>query len=268
VEKKQHKVIILGDSHTRGCAAKVKHLLNNDFEVLRFVNPGSGMKFIKDTARVKLQELTKKDVVVLLGDSNDIARNNSIAGMKHLLEFVINANHTNVILMSTPHRCDLIRNSCDTNEVEVFNSKLCKRLQRFGKVEMTDVVSERNFYTKHGQHLNSEGKESMAKKTATIVECLLNRKVEPVIGKWYTEEKTDNQEHQAMQGKIDNNPEDEKSECSSTSGVLDTLKVQDAEQKCECKNILDIVNKKSPKRPRRQPVTRNIDFLWTDISKN
>jgi hypothetical protein len=48
----------------------------------------------------------------------------------------------------------------------------------------------------------------MAKKIATTIECLLNRKVEPVSGKWYTEEETDNQEHQAAQGKINNNPED------------------------------------------------------------
>ena len=34
VGKKQHKVIILGDSHARGCASEVSHLLNNDFEVL------------------------------------------------------------------------------------------------------------------------------------------------------------------------------------------------------------------------------------------
>jgi hypothetical protein len=54
LEKKQHRVIILGDSHARGCAARVKHLLNNDSEVFGSVNPGSGMKFIKDTARVKL----------------------------------------------------------------------------------------------------------------------------------------------------------------------------------------------------------------------
>jgi hypothetical protein len=101
--------------------------------VFGFVNPGSGMKFIKDTARVKLQQLTKKDVMLLQGGSNDIARNNSIAGMKHILEFVINASQTNVILMSAPHRYDLTRNSCVNNEVEVFNRKLCKRLERFGK---------------------------------------------------------------------------------------------------------------------------------------
>jgi hypothetical protein len=70
--------------------------------------------------------------VVLCGGSNDIARNNSIVGMKHLLEFAINANHTNVILMSALHTYDLIRNSCVNNEVEVFNRKLRKRLEKFG----------------------------------------------------------------------------------------------------------------------------------------
>jgi len=89
--------------------------------------------------------------------------------MRHILEFVINANHTNVILMSAPHRYDLIRDSCVNNEVEVFNRKLRERLERFEKVEMIDVVSERNFYTKPGQHLNSGGKENMSKKIATTV---------------------------------------------------------------------------------------------------
>jgi hypothetical protein len=91
LEKKQHKVI-LGDSRARECAAEVSHLLNDDFEVPVFVNPGSGMKYIKDMSRKKVQQLSKEDVVVLWGDSNDIAKNNSTVGMKHLLEFVINVN--------------------------------------------------------------------------------------------------------------------------------------------------------------------------------
>jgi len=62
VGKKQRKVIILGDSHARGCASEVSHLLNNDFEVLGFFNPGARMKHIKDTSRVKVHQLTKKDV--------------------------------------------------------------------------------------------------------------------------------------------------------------------------------------------------------------
>jgi hypothetical protein len=103
MEQKQHKVVILIHSHARRCATEVKHLLNNNFEVFGFVNPGSGMEFIKETAKLKLQQLTKNDVVVLKGGSNDIARNNSIRGIMNILDFVINANHTNVIIMSSLH---------------------------------------------------------------------------------------------------------------------------------------------------------------------
>jgi len=53
-----------------------------------------------------------------------------------------------------------------------------------------------------------------------------------------------------VQGKTDNNPEEGSNECSSTSGVVDTLKVQVPEQMCDSENILVIADKKSPKRPR------------------
>jgi hypothetical protein len=41
---------------------------------------------------------------------------------------------------------------------------------KFEKVEKIDVVSERNFCTKHGQHLNTGGKEIMSQKIATTIE--------------------------------------------------------------------------------------------------
>ena len=144
------KLLSFGDSHARVCAARVKHLLGNDFEVFGSINPGSGMERIKNTAKVKVQQLTKKDAVVLWGGSNDIASNNSLEGLKHFLGFVINANHTNVILVSAEHRHDLISASCVNNEVEVFNRKLRKKLERLRKVEMIEVVNERIFYTRHG----------------------------------------------------------------------------------------------------------------------
>jgi hypothetical protein len=54
LENKSHKVKIIGDRHAKECASKLRQLLYNGFEVIRFVNPGSGMKFIKDTARVNI----------------------------------------------------------------------------------------------------------------------------------------------------------------------------------------------------------------------
>ena len=53
----------------------------------QFANAGSGMKFIKDIVRLNIQQLTRKDVVVLRSGPNDVTRNNSVVGMKHILDF-------------------------------------------------------------------------------------------------------------------------------------------------------------------------------------
>jgi hypothetical protein len=194
------------------------------------------------------------------GGSKDIAKNNSTVGMRHILDFVINATHTNVIVMSAPHRHDLMSDSCVNKEIEKFNRKLCLRLERLGRVEIIDVVNDRNLYSRHRQHLNTEGKETMAKKIASTLECMLNKQVKPVTGKWYTEKAMDTLDHHPVQGMIVNYTEMEINEHSSTSGGSDTLKAQDPKHKCDCDNTSFTVDRKSPKRPRRQPVTRNSNF--------
>jgi uncharacterized protein (UPF0305 family) len=72
--------------------------------------------------------------------------------------------------------------------VEVSNSSLRNRLKHSGKVELVDVVNERNFYTRHGQHLNSRCKESMANKIAETIENITKKKVDPISMKWYNDE--------------------------------------------------------------------------------
>ena len=84
------------------------------------------METIRDMADVKVQNLTKKDIVVLWEGSNDIARNNSLTSIKFIKKFLTEAIHTNVTLISAPHRHDLISKSCVNMEVKVFNEKLQK----------------------------------------------------------------------------------------------------------------------------------------------
>jgi hypothetical protein len=63
VENKVHKVLILGDSHTRGCASEVRNQLNNEYEVSGFINPRSEMN-IKEPAKMNLAQLNDDDVVL------------------------------------------------------------------------------------------------------------------------------------------------------------------------------------------------------------
>jgi hypothetical protein len=95
-----------------------------------------------------------------------------------------------------------------------------------------------------------------------------NKQVEPLTGKWYIHKAVDALDHHPVHGTIDSNTEVEITErCQSTSGGLDTLKVQNTKQKCDCDFTSVTVDRNSPKRPRRQPVTRSSDFLWTDTHK-
>jgi len=42
--------------------------------------------------------------VALWARSNDDERNNSVVGIKHILDLLINSTHTSVILLSVPHK--------------------------------------------------------------------------------------------------------------------------------------------------------------------
>jgi len=55
--KKQNKIIILGDSHARGCAQEVQHNLGCDFEVQGIVKPGANTEIIVNTS----PKITKKN---------------------------------------------------------------------------------------------------------------------------------------------------------------------------------------------------------------
>jgi len=124
VVNKIHKVVAVGDSHARGCASEVKQKLNSEYEVVGFSNPGSSMKGIKESVKLKMAQLTKKDIIVPWRGSNDVAKNNTMVGMKHIVDLALHPSNTNVIILSAPYRHDLIKDSCVNREVEVFNWKL------------------------------------------------------------------------------------------------------------------------------------------------
>ena len=78
------------------------------------------MKDIKGSAEMKMTQLTREVIMVLWGGATVVARNNSMVGIKHILDLLINSTHTNVILFSVRHRHDLSVN----REVKVFSRSL------------------------------------------------------------------------------------------------------------------------------------------------
>ena len=69
--KNQRKVILLGDSHIRGCSEKLADLLGNSFRVIGITKPNANVKAVTDSINLKTEKLTRKDVVILCDGTRD-----------------------------------------------------------------------------------------------------------------------------------------------------------------------------------------------------
>ena len=104
-----HKIIILGDSHARGLSSNVKSNLNDNYSVCSSVKPGVNIATQISSMTFDINLLTKNDLIIFWGGSNDVSKNNSQEGLRHLVNFVQSNNHTNIFLMCVPPRHDLPR---------------------------------------------------------------------------------------------------------------------------------------------------------------
>lgn len=184
----KHKVVVIGDSHARGCASEINsNLRSKETCAYGVVKPGMCMENITKSATQEIKTMTKKDVVVIWGGTNDIGKDCTDNGQRHLESFVCNNNHTNVIVMSAPHRHDLPKMSCVNSEVVTYNRKLRKRMKIHDHVTVIDLNLERNNFTRHGLHLNHKGKEEAGKIISATIKELLYRKNHSIELQWKEE---------------------------------------------------------------------------------
>ena len=178
----QRKVLILGDSHARGCAQETQHNLNRNFSVQGIVKPGAVTKDILSTSSNLVKNLSSKDMVVIWGGTRDIGKNETNQALREIKNFVQTHSKINTIVISAPHRYDLPQTSCVNQEVKVFNRKLCKCLKAYNNTLIVEADLHRNYFTSHGLHLNRKGKEVIARKITLAIQSMLNtQKCDPII---------------------------------------------------------------------------------------
>ena len=100
--------------------------MGKSFEVTGTVIPGARNEAITHLANKEITTLRKDYVVVVWGGTKDISKNESNIGLKHIKKFALNLKHTNVIVMTAPHRYDLHTSSCINKETQMYNRKLQK----------------------------------------------------------------------------------------------------------------------------------------------
>jgi hypothetical protein len=57
-------MIIIGDSHARGCASNLRHNLNDDFGITGFVKPGATIDTLIYSITEDTKPLTNDDLLV------------------------------------------------------------------------------------------------------------------------------------------------------------------------------------------------------------
>jgi hypothetical protein len=105
--KYKRKILIVGDSHARHCAREVKQIVGNKLEVYGIVKLGARMEEIVNTVNKGSVKLTSKDIVVIWGGIQDVAKNETDKGLQQIKTCVEDLKQTNIIVMSVPHGYDL-----------------------------------------------------------------------------------------------------------------------------------------------------------------
>jgi hypothetical protein len=164
-----HKILVVGDSHCRGIAAELNHCLGSTHKVTSCVQPGAGMETILNSLQNDMKSLKPNDTLVIWGGSIDIGKNNANMALTHLNNFIASNQQINTIVVTAPHRHDLIDASCVNDEVANFNWKLVKIMLPFKNVKILAANLERKKFTKHGNHLNAAGKEQAALGLSKVV---------------------------------------------------------------------------------------------------
>jgi hypothetical protein len=64
IQRKEHEILIISDSHTRRCAWNMKIHLSDKFEINGLVKPGSATNILVRSAKNGNMTLTKHNVII------------------------------------------------------------------------------------------------------------------------------------------------------------------------------------------------------------
>ena len=119
--------------------------------------------------------LGRKDAIVINGGTDDIGNNSTKRNetLVMMTQFMQKYSNTNIIFVNIPQRHDLAKYSRTNLEIQAFNTKLSKIATQFSHVTLTEIDFNRNYFTKHGLHLNNAGKEWLANLIASHIDKLV-----------------------------------------------------------------------------------------------
>ncbi|KAG8245116.1 SUMO1 sentrin specific peptidase 8, partial [Homalodisca vitripennis] len=159
VKEPRSRITVFGDSHAKNCVPLLEKMFSHrEALVSGNVYPVAPLshvfKNIEDT--ISHQNYSKNDVIVIVGGTNSI--DNEEKKIEQLLISLLKkTSETNVVLTTIPHRYDQPQIN---QKIQNENKKIYKiaENQKISFIPI-NILLTREQYTKHGLHLNKQGKD-------------------------------------------------------------------------------------------------------------
>jgi hypothetical protein len=103
-KRRKKKILLIDDSHMRGCASELGKQLGPEYEITGTVMSGWRLQNITELAKNELGGLSNGDAVIIWGGPNDINCSETRKGLKYLNDFVKPRSNTNILRVTAPHR--------------------------------------------------------------------------------------------------------------------------------------------------------------------
>jgi UDP-glucose 6-dehydrogenase len=108
------------------------------------------LSVLVDTAKEKVNKLTKENTVVFGGWVNYVSKNSSEEGLIQTTDFVSRNQQTNIILITVPHKFHLDNLPGVNKEVKAYNRNLSKKVNHFDWITLVSTIpGGKNLFTRH-----------------------------------------------------------------------------------------------------------------------
>jgi len=106
--------------------------------------------------------------VIICGGSRDVARNEVNTGLRHTSQFPKSTSDTNIIMWA-PTSFDFQSSSSVNKEAVSLNRKLYKTMNIYSHVQVCTISTNRDHFTPHGFHMNTQGKNWLTNTWNSII---------------------------------------------------------------------------------------------------
>ena len=147
---------------------------------------GSDSSALKESMMKSVTQLTKDDLLVINSGTNDLVSFNFSKTFLNIKDYLMNTDHTSIILLSIPFRYDLPNHSFVNSEISKLNRKLLKLSKLLPHTMFVNTNNNRKLFSNHGLHCNKTGKRFVNSQVAYQILVTFHQNVSPPVPLgWY-----------------------------------------------------------------------------------